>query len=162
MTCRECFVLSVNKRLEGKIKCDVSRTFQFVEKVFWNFKYKSFLVQQFFKNAGGFQRQSLWSLIAMSEIPCLSGATEGSTLVVYLRGRLLSLEQSWIASYLLSNAVIDKTAQWAVFQEGTLCKKKRPLTLSVLKFVCRFNRHDYHKWGFSTGWSPTEKSDFLT
>jgi len=58
-----------------------------------------------------------------------------------LRGRLLSLEQSCIAFYLLSNAVIDKTAQWAVFQEGMLYKRKHPLILSVLKFACRFNRH---------------------
>jgi len=99
------------------------------------------LVQQFFKNAGEIQRQSLWSLTAVSETPCLNGATEGSALVVHLRGRLLSLGQSCIASYLLSNAVIDKTAQWAVFQEGTLCKKKRPFTLFVFNFACRFNRH---------------------
>jgi len=72
----------------------------------------------------------------------VEGAPEGSALGVYLRGRLLSLEQSCIASYLLSNAVIDKTALWAVFQEGTLCKKKRPFTLFVLNFACRFNRHD--------------------
>jgi len=39
-----------------------------------DFQTKSFLVQQFFKNAGGIQRQSLWSLTAVSEIPCPSGA----------------------------------------------------------------------------------------
>ena len=123
----------------------------FVEKVLIKtiFKSKSFV--HFFKSGRCPEGNALWSLTAVSETPCLNGATEGSALVVHLRGRLLSLEQSCIASYLLSNAVIDKTAQWAVFQEGTLCKIKRPLTLFVLKFVCRFNRHENSNWFFSTG-----------
>jgi len=43
--------------------------FSLSKKSFLEFQTKSFLVQQFFKNAGGIQRQSLWSLTAVSENP---------------------------------------------------------------------------------------------
>ena len=54
-----------------------------------------------------------------------------------------------------------KTAQWAVFQEGTLCKRKRPLTLVVLKFACRFNRHEILILGFSTVWRTINDRPFF-
>jgi len=65
------------------------------------------LVQQFFKNAGGIQRQSLWSLTAVSETPCLNGAftrgelTKQPSGLFFKRGRFARKSVPLLCSYLI-------------------------------------------------------------
>jgi hypothetical protein len=92
------------------------------------------LVQQFFKNAGGFQRQSLWSLIAMSETPCLNGAfTRGELIkqpggLFFKRGRFARKSVPLLCPYLnLSADLIGTIIKNEVFLQAVRTDKSPSL-----------------------------------
>ena len=140
---------------------------EFVEKVFRRFKPKSFLVQQFFKNAGGFQRQSLWSLTAVSETLCLNGAftrgelTKQPSGLFFKRGRFARKSVPLLCSYLnlsvdligtkIQNELFNQIKGW-LFKSHPLVLIFKPHFQSFREAVqseclcqgCWFRRHCWH------------------